>query len=386
MRTTVVIGVGLLVSGCISTSGFSTSAPSGDGNVTIPNVFKLKKDAAIAALRRAGVQGDIEDEGSLCGSTFEGKIIELGEVCYQHPAAGQRQGARIVVSIRVQTEDPRHGDIGRNTEWRLMPNLIGMTYDQAVEAMRKAGFERADRINSSIDDDTPGCKPNIVCRQYPDVLTRAGLEDGKVLYVGAPAAETKPAVAAQDPTPPVQPAVATHAPTPPAPPVADQPPAAPPKRWGGNGTAAYRDSDGRVHGPGGPVFMGHGEPCTAKLDHCMRPGVWISADNVIAGKLFRGVPVFQFENKWWTWRGDDADPKHLFRTAVVDKPDQLQPDKPVVFFVEESGERFLNNEYDMLVSSRWSVGVVESVSADKARIKGWGEVPLDTVRVIVEEK
>jgi hypothetical protein len=40
----------------------------------------------------------------------------------------------------------------------------------------------------------------------------------------------------------------------------------------------------------------------------------------------------------------------------------------------------------MLTSSRWDVGVVDSVSADHVRIKGWGDAPLDTVRAIVEEK
>ena len=66
---------------------------------------------------------------------------------------------------------------------------------------------------------------------------------------------------------------------------------------------------------------------------------------------------------------------------------QLQPGKPVVFFVEEGRERFLDCEYDMLTSSRWSVAVVDGVGTDSVRIKGWGDVPLEeTVRVIIEEK
>lgn len=148
---------------------------------------------------------------------------------------------------------------------------------------------------------------------------------------------------------------------------------------------AYRDDDGRVHGPGGPVFMGRGEPCTAARDHGLRSPAWFAADNVVAGKLFRGVPVFQFENTWWTWRGERAEPKRLFRTAVADKADQLEVGKPVVFFAEEGRQKFLDNEYDMLTSSRWSVAVVAGVGADSVNIKGWGDVPLDTVRRVVEE-
>ena len=400
-----VLCLSVVATACVSTAGFSTSSPTATaaGNVTIPNVIKLKKDDAVAALRRAGLQGDIDFDDSLCGSTVDGKIIELGEVCYQHPAAGQRQGARLVVSLRGQTEDPRHGEIGRNNEWRLMPNVVGMTYDEAVAAMRRAGFERTERIQSTISDDA-GCKPNLVCRQYPDALMRAGLDDGKILYVGAAPAAARPSVATSAPAPqpqaPPQPQVATHEPAQPTKPAVEQappaffgapapaspPPSSEPKRHGGNGAAAYRDGDGRVHGPGGPVFMGRDEPCTAKLDHCMRPGVWFAADDIIAGKMFRGVPVFQLDNKWWTWRGDEVAPKHLLRTAVVDKADQLQAGKPVVFFVDEGGQRFLDSEYDMLTSSRWSVAVIESISAAGVRIQGWGEVPLDTIRMIVEQK
>ena len=132
--------------------------------------------------------------------------------------------------------------------------------------------------------------------------------------------------------------------------------------------------------------MGRGARCTNKLDHGLRPGVWIAADNVVAGKLFRGVPVFEFENAWWTWRGERAEPKRLFRTAAASTADEVKVGQPVVFFAEEGRQRFLDNEYDMLTSSRWCVGVVDAVSAESVRIRGWGDVPLDTVRVIVEEK
>jgi hypothetical protein len=153
-----------------------------------------------------------------------------------------------------------------------------------------------------------------------------------------------------------------------------------------NVPAAYRDADNRVHGPGGPVFMGRGEPRTDKLDHGLRPGVWFAADNVVSGKMFRALPVFEFENAWWSWRGEKTEPKRLFRTAVVTQPEQVKVGEPVVFFAEEGRHKFLDNEYDMLTSSRWLVAVVDTVSATSVRIRGWDEVPIETVRVIVEEK
>ena len=129
----------------LSSSSSSSSAPraSGadpNGQVTMPDVFKLPRDQATAALRRAGVQGEIHEEASLCGTVVNGRIVETGEVCEQQPAAGRQQGARLSVTVRFQTEDPRHGDAGKPTEWRLMPNLVGLTFEQALVAMRRAGY------------------------------------------------------------------------------------------------------------------------------------------------------------------------------------------------------------------------------------------------------
>jgi hypothetical protein len=133
--------------------------------------------------------------------------------------------------------------------------------------------------------------------------------------------------------------------------------------------------------------MGRGEPCTNKIDHCMRPGVWFAADNVIAGKLFRGTPVFTLDGKWWNWRGDEQSYKFLYRTKVADNASEIVVGKPMIWLMEESGHKWLDNEHDMLTTSRWSVGIVESVNGDTIRVTGWSAgISLDTARVIVEEK
>jgi hypothetical protein len=373
---------------CVSTTSFSTSGPRGgdaNGQVTIPNVFKLPKEQAIAALRRAGVQGDIVEDSSLCGSVVEGRIIERGEVCYQHPPGGRVQGARLVVSLRVQSEDPRHGNIGKVNEWRLMPKLVGLTYERALAEMRRAGFESDDRVQH-VWADEPTCKPNIVCRQYPEPMERAGLADGKVVYVGQDRS-VKPTGGDKPPTGTTGGvAEAPRTPTAPTPTPTPTGGTGERKLWGGDGTPAYRDAANVPRGPGGPVFMGKGQPCTNKLDHCLRPGVWFATDGVVAGKLFRGTPVFELDGKWWTWRGQPAEYKHLFRTKLADKAADVSVGKPIVFFVEEGGRKWLDNEMEMLTSSRWSVGVVESVDGEAIRIKGWSNVSLESVRVIVEEK
>jgi hypothetical protein len=348
--------------------------------VTIPNVFKMPKDQALEALHKAGIQGSISFGSGLCGSIVEGQIIEMNEVCAQHPPAGRTQGARLPIEITVQTEDPRHGNIGQMNEWRLMPKLVGLTFERAIAEMKRAGFDDADRVQHVWADETT-CNPNVVCRQYPEFRERAGLHDGKVLYVGQDRS-AKPVLASSDPLPPTRQPPTTTTPT-----TTTTTTGAPRKRWGGDGSPPSRDEANRPKGPGGPVFMGKGEPCTNKIDHCMRPGVWFAADNVVAGKLFRGTPVFELDGKWWNWRGDEATYQFLYRTKVANGIVDVSVGRPIIWLIDEAGHKFLDNEHDMLTTSRWSVGVVESVDGETIKVKGWsGPVSLDTVRVIVEEK
>lgn len=434
MRLLVAAGV-LPFMGCVATTsqlGVSSSSSSGGevGQVTIPNVFKMKKEQAIAELRRAGVQGDIVEDGSLCGSIVDGRVVELGEVCYQHPPGGRVQGSRLVVSIRVQTEDPWHGNVGTHNEWRLMPRLVGLTVDQARAEMIRVGFRRDDRVQLVIADEAE-CKPNIVCRQYPDPLDRAGINDGKIVYVGRDpderrhaTEETRSETAAAEsprtagsrtagsrtaeprpetssaPKPEPAPEPFFTVPADPAPrseravavvsssSAATPTPTGEKKKWGGNGAPAFRDEANVPQGPGGPMNRGKGEPCTDKIDHCMRPGVWFAVGGVVAGRQYRATPAFELDQKWWNWYGQAAEYTLLWRTKVIEKPSELVPGEPVVWLVQEDVRRkWVENDFDALTTSRWTSGVIESVDADTFRVKGWsGPISIDTARVIVETK
>ena len=160
-----------------------------------------------------------------------------------------------------------------------------------------------------------------------------------------------------------------------------------PKKFGGNGAAPYYDDEGHLHGPGGPVFMGKGPECNAERDHCMRDGVWFGVGNLVSGKLYRAVPVFEFEKKWYNWRGREEGFAMRFKTKVATK-ETVKVGDPIIWFIDEnSSKKFVDNEYDALTSSRWEAGYVEGwAGSDKVRVAGWtfGVVPLDTIRVIIE--
>lgn len=186
---------GSTMGGPARASGANTS-----GMITVPALFGLTREQALAALQEAGFQGSLSDDTSLCGSLVEGRVIELGVVCQQHPPAGRAQGARLPISIRIQTENPWAGNLGKPTEWRLMPNLVGMSVEQARVRMLQVGFTRGDRI-SIVRIDEPGCKPSVVCRTYPEALQRSGVADGKAVFVGRDPDARPPVVPAPTPVP-----------------------------------------------------------------------------------------------------------------------------------------------------------------------------------------
>lgn len=154
---------------------------------------------------------------------------------------------------------------------------------------------------------------------------------------------------------------------------------------------AYRDDQDRVHPPGGPIYMGRGADCTPERDHCLRAGAWFASGPYRPGALFRATPVFEFEGKMWTFRGEELRPDEftwLLKTKVA-TTSEVRVGEPIVWLIRSSSDHkiFLNSEDDALTTSRWDVGVVDSVGSDSIRVKGWEtNVPIETVRVVTEKK
>jgi hypothetical protein len=211
--------VALASGGCSAAANFrmgSTSpstgggGPSASGAAVVPNVVLLPRGQAEAVLRSAGFTEPVNFDTSACGSTVDNKtVVELGQVCYQMPAAGREASPRLPVTLRVQHEDPWRGRSASGRAWFLMPDLAGMPLATARARLRALGFAKEPLI-SFVQE--PGCRPNVVCRSSPDPLSRADTSSDKVLVVGQTPAP------AQSPTPITAP---TRAPT-------DSPPSSPP--------------------------------------------------------------------------------------------------------------------------------------------------------------
>jgi beta-lactam-binding protein with PASTA domain len=200
-----VVLVSSLFGGCAAGLARVKSGVSGKpGMMTMPDVFKMTKAKAIATLQLAGHRGDIEWGDQLCGSVIDGKIIEQGEVCQQRPAPGQENSDRVLVTLLVQPEDPRHGNVGRHNEWHLMPDVVGMPLEQAQAALRAAGFTDE---RTHLDERTDArCKPRIVCATDPAALERAGQTSDRFVTFGADpsAPPPKPPVAEPGTEPPAE--------------------------------------------------------------------------------------------------------------------------------------------------------------------------------------
>jgi hypothetical protein len=196
--------VAIMVSACtLTTSGSFGTRTSGSGptttttasrgesrNLAMPNLILMTQAEAEAALRRAGFTSTVSLDTSICGSTLDDHktIVERGRVCYQLPYPGRETTSRSLISLRIQNEDPRGGDLGNGRRWFLMPDLVGIELEAAKAKIRALGFASKDVKITYADD----CKPNIVCKTYPDAMKRTDTTSDKLFYIGRPPADATP--------------------------------------------------------------------------------------------------------------------------------------------------------------------------------------------------
>jgi hypothetical protein len=157
---------------------------------------------------------------------------------------------------------------------------------------------------------------------------------------------------------------------------------------GGDGSPAFMDNDGHPHGPGGDVYMGRGADCDAAHDHCMRPGVYFQVDNIVGGKLFRALPVYELKGKWYDW-GNGVERTGKFLKTKLATLETLHVGDPVVFFNTPQPPQWANSEYDGLTSSNWEVAMVSRVNstAKTFSVQGWDDpFTIGAGRVVVETK
>jgi serine/threonine-protein kinase len=123
----------------------------------VPDVMGRSREQAAAALAKAGFAWSIADAADAFGPGIDDLELcfngsHVGTVCSQDPAAGARADKGSEIHALV-------GDAA-TVPVIAMPDLTGLTLDQAKAAVKKAGF--AHELGSTFDDK---CKHGIVCGQ-----------------------------------------------------------------------------------------------------------------------------------------------------------------------------------------------------------------------------
>lgn len=152
----------------------------------LPNLVGLTVQDATKELTRAGVNARVEPNptSQACPSVVEQRIIEIGQICAYWPTnTNSFSPSNRTVRVTVQQADPRGGNVGSRLEWRLMPNVVGMSLEQAKAELAKIGLANDKTQISRVVDSS--CVAGVVCRTYPNANERSGVASSRVLYVGA---------------------------------------------------------------------------------------------------------------------------------------------------------------------------------------------------------
>ena len=159
-----------------TTSGNRGPAAAAPQYVTMPDLTGMTEAEARKTLTDLGLTGNVYTRDN---TGCERKMtIEAGKVCGQKPAAGARQSTRLAVTLDLAAST-EHGNQGSSTEWIAMPNVIGMSPDQATDTLEQAGFTKI-----KVEASSKCSQPDVVCDQSVRPGERGTLHLLKVLYVG----------------------------------------------------------------------------------------------------------------------------------------------------------------------------------------------------------
>jgi beta-lactam-binding protein with PASTA domain len=135
---------------------------------TVPSVIGLSKDAAFALARSRGLYPwevlvpSLEPAGTVLGqSEFPGATVSAGSTLYMNVSTGAIPQAQ-------------------------MPNVIGMTYDQALESFRQLETNTGVRVTVSQQSTQAGQgQQGTVISTSPDIGATIGYGELITLFVGA---------------------------------------------------------------------------------------------------------------------------------------------------------------------------------------------------------
>ncbi len=133
---------------------------------------------SLAGMSLTDARSTLEGSGLLCGDVKEENDtgVEKGKVISTTPAAGELCGGDVTVTILVSLGP------AVTTRTVALPNVMGLSQEEAVAALQSAGFNVAGLAESNNDEFEPGC----ICGQdpAPDGFYPEGTEVALVVSIG----------------------------------------------------------------------------------------------------------------------------------------------------------------------------------------------------------
>ena len=110
-----------------------------------------------------------------------------------------------------------------------------------------------------------------------------------------------------------------------------------------------------VVGPGGPISEKEAD-CSGANGHCLRGSYFCKTMNF--------QPVFIFEGKFYTWKGQDCGQDYAFKTVPA-TPENIRDGTRILVLItdDESSSRQATSESDALVNGQWYETSVTAVDA-----------------------
>ncbi|MBE7447714.1 MAG: PASTA domain-containing protein [Kofleriaceae bacterium] len=141
----------------------------------VPDLTGKTEAEAEAALRAAGFTGatlEIMPDRFLCEYDDDAKMVAQGQICNQDPQAGARRlETRAPIKVVIERDTFEAGGAGTTSEWRRMPQVVGLPVEAAQALLAEKGFGP----DEFIVEDGHTCAAGTVCETRPEAGKRKQL-------------------------------------------------------------------------------------------------------------------------------------------------------------------------------------------------------------------
>ncbi len=149
----------------------------------VPDLYGLTPDVARQQVKTAGFDPEkfiVLDAQFGCRYADEIDMVTQGTICNQEPSKDAVVDVTREIKVTIERDTFEHGSVGTTSEWRRMPDVLGMSKDEALATLTRAGFKASEfRI-----DLQQGCSLNAVCDTTPPPRGRKVHAREGVLTIG----------------------------------------------------------------------------------------------------------------------------------------------------------------------------------------------------------